>query len=209
MLGVNCCRQFVLLESSLKSNQLLFIVTGLIVFAGLGMVVFDLWDDFVGKSLSELWANGYLMVVGLALFPLVIGAFLLTPVIRSVFPNEVKDGVVAQAKVLKVWDTNMTLNTSPQVGLLLEIPVANGTAIEVKTKVFVSRTDLALLRPGSYAEVRYDPRKPQRFYILKLSFGLPTDSSVVRMEELEQLLERGLISADEYCQKREEVLRRL
>lgn len=115
-----------------------------------------------------------------------------------------------QAKVLKVWDTGVSINDNPQVGLLLEISLVGGIPYQVEAKTVVSRLNASLVQPGITAEVMVDPQKPQRMQILALDIDQqPNEDAVTRMEELNALRDKNLITESEYQRKREEILKHL
>jgi hypothetical protein len=81
-------------------------------------------------------------------------------------PDEklLQDGVPAQATIIKIWDTGITLNDNPQVGMLLEVQ-PNGPGQEpfrVEMKSIISRHALAQIQPGRVVPVRYDPQNPSK-----------------------------------------------
>jgi hypothetical protein len=77
-------------------------------------------------------------------------------------PNEklLKEGVAANATILKIWDTGVTLNDNPQVGMLLEIQPIGREPFRVEMKSIISRIALAQIQPGRVVPVRYDPANP-------------------------------------------------
>lgn len=199
----------------MKFSRPIFIASILIALASLGYVAYQMfWGpdriDLIGKSLPELLDNGGLL--GLIVIPVVllIGILVMRPFLRIMFPDEIKGGVTAPAKVLKVWDTGVSINNNPQVGLLLEITPTDGVSFQAESKTVVSRLQAALVQPGATAEVRYDPQKPQRLQVLNLTLPSPGASNTeTRLEELTRLRERGLITAEEYIQKRDQILKDL
>ena len=73
-------------------------------------------------------------------------------------------GVNAQAQILAVQDTGMTVNDNPRVKLTLAVSPADGSqAFQVSTKKTVSR--VAIPRPGDVLMVRYDPEDHENFSI--------------------------------------------
>ena len=194
--------------------QKIFILSILMMLAGVGAIFY--WS-FLGpghivvtaRSLPELVENGELEPILLFLFVLLISCLAPLPFLRFVFPREVKDGIEAQAKVLDVWDTRVTVNDNPQIGLLLEISPPDGSPLQVKVKMVVSRLNAAQVQPGITADVRYDPQKPKRMRVLDLHINGSDPGVASRLEELKSLRENGFISAEEYKQKREEILRDL
>lgn len=191
--------------------QKIFILTILLMLAGVGVIAFLMFwgpDHIVltGKSLPELVESEELSTVLIIPFLLLITCLAPLPFLRFVFPREIKGGIEAQAKVLKVWDTRVTINENPQVGLLLEISPPGSSPLEVETKMVVSRLDAALVQPGITADVRYDPQKPKRMRVLNLHIGEPDSGDASRLEGLNSLREKDLITAEEYKQKRKEIL---
>ena len=63
--------------------------------------------------------------------------------------------------------------------------------------------------------MKYDPQKPQRLKILQFGGNVPgahspaRNQSAARLTELSELLAQGLITEDEFNQKRQEILRNL
>jgi hypothetical protein len=86
-------------------------------------------------------------------------------VMKNAFgPNEklLQEGVQAQATILKIWDTGVTLNDNPQVGMLLEVHPAGREPFRVEMKSIISRIALAQIQPGRVVPVRYDPENPSK-----------------------------------------------
>lgn len=74
-------------------------------------------------------------------------------------------GVDAQAVLVAVQDTGMTINDNPRVKLTLQVTAADGTgAFEVTTKKTVSR--VAIPRAGEMFAVRYDPDDHDNFELV-------------------------------------------
>lgn len=67
-----------------------------------------------------------------------------------------KTGVSAQATVLKVWDTGVTVNNNPRIGLLLQVTPPNGMPYKVETKILISRLETANYQPGISVPVKID-----------------------------------------------------
>lgn len=67
-----------------------------------------------------------------------------------------KTGVGATAKVMKVSDTGVTVNNSPQVKLLLEVHPPNGEPYLVETKQLISRLQTSMFQEGSMLPVLID-----------------------------------------------------
>lgn len=71
-------------------------------------------------------------------------------------------GLPAQATILQIWDTGMTMNRNPVVGFLLEVRPASGASWQAKTKLVVSRLAVSRVQPGVIVPVRYDPNDHTR-----------------------------------------------
>jgi hypothetical protein len=68
-----------------------------------------------------------------------------------------KTGKPAKARVLRIWDTGMTLNENPIVGLRLEVHAEGIEPFEAETKALIGRLDIPQIQPGAELSVKYDP----------------------------------------------------
>jgi hypothetical protein len=187
------------------------VVMAFIALAGKGSQVF-------GSDWEEGDATMMLIMVPVVL---VIVFFSLRPFWHLFFPRKLKNPVEAEAKVLKVWDTGVSVNDNPQVGLMLEVrpPLGSpqGVPFEVEAKTLVSRLNAALVQPGVMAKVRYEAADPKLMEVLSFDVqavqaGEPAErqpSSAERLQELADLRARNLVSEEEYTRKREEILKEL
>jgi len=199
----------------MKSMRNILLISGAIALVSIGVVVYMMfWGpdhlELGGKSLSELLKSGALTPIIVIPIVLIISAVTIIPFLRIMFPPDIKNGVTTQAKVLEVWDTGVSINDNPQVGLLLEIAPPNSNPFQVKAKALVSRLNVALVQPGITAEVKYDPLDPKRIKVLTVNIqDVASNDAASRLEQLEELRNKDLISGDEYRQKREEILKLL
>ncbi len=197
----------------MKPMQIVLIVCATALLVSCGYAVYELgWGserlEISGRSLPELLGSDVLVVILGAIVALGVTFLVVRPFARFIFPPQIKDGVEAVARVLKVWDTGTTINDDPEVGLLLEFTSPEGAPLQVEARTVVSRLQVALVQPGIEAEIRYDPHKPRRLRVLTLHVPeIATRSAAARMEELKELRDKDLISAEEYERKREEILR--
>ncbi|MCI0397076.1 MAG: hypothetical protein L0332_03840 [Chloroflexi bacterium] len=76
--------------------------------------------------------------------------------------GKMKDAVLAQATILNMWDTGVTLNDNPQVGMLLEVHPTDRPAYQVQTKAVISRFRLLQYQVGAVVPVKYDPTDPSK-----------------------------------------------
>jgi hypothetical protein len=98
--------------------------------------------------------------------PLVLGV-VFWKVLRPMFRANalLKTGEPAQARVLRLWDTGVTLNDSPQVGLLLEVQRQSAPVYQVETKTFISRLQTSQFQPGALLNVRVDRADPNKIAV--------------------------------------------
>ncbi|MFO7538915.1 MAG: hypothetical protein R6X32_12790 [Chloroflexota bacterium] len=122
-----------------------------------------------------------LLFAGVLVFTmmLVIGFFVLWHrLIRNAYPlpNRVETKrFPAQATIEKVWDTGVTLNHDPQVGLRLAIQPARGPAYRLETKVIISQATAARLRPGTALPVTIRHDDPTDIVLEPVSSNPLTD----------------------------------
>ena len=69
-----------------------------------------------------------------------------------------KTGEQRQAKILEIWDTGVTVNNNPQIGMKVEITRKDGTKYETKIRSVVSRLQVQYFQPGTEIVVRVDPQ---------------------------------------------------
>ena len=118
-----------------------------------------------------------------------------------------EQGQSAEATILKVWDTGWTVNENPQVGLLLDVRPPGEEPFQAEVKSVVSRLAVGQLGPGAVVRLRYDLRGRRRVVLIPDAKIRPAVSGAAeRLAELEGLYERGLVTAEEYAQKRCEIL---
>lgn len=121
-------------------------------------------------SLTGLFAGGsallIVLIIGGIIVSMAFTLFLIVIIrkwVKNAFgPNEklLKEGVSAQATILKIWDTGVTLNDNPQVGMLLEVQAQDREPFRVEMKSIISRIAIAQIQPGRVVPVRYNPQNP-------------------------------------------------
>ncbi len=73
-----------------------------------------------------------------------------------------KTGQRAEALILQISDTGMSVNDDPVVGFLLEVRPAGRSAYRARTKLRISRLDVPRIQPGTIVAVRIDPLNDER-----------------------------------------------
>ncbi len=72
-------------------------------------------------------------------------------------------GVAAPAEILRLWDTGITVNHDPVVGLEVEVRPADRPPYRARIeKTLISRLDVPRFQPGKEIPVRFDPKEPGR-----------------------------------------------
>ena len=151
----------------MRTARYFFLLGVGIALVAMAVVVYEmLWGPdalrLEDKSLQQLLDGGELLALAIIPFFLIITGLAMLPFLRILFPGEIRNGVTAPARVLKVRDTGVSINDNPQVGLLLEVTPATEAAFQAESKLVVSRLNAALVQPGVAAEVKYDPRNHAR-----------------------------------------------
>jgi len=191
----------------MKNIRLIFLASAGIAVISIGVVLFAAvqeadWSQLRETSIPEMLETGEFIVIPIMIITLGVVLSTLWHFYRLISPPEIKNGVTAPAKILKVWDTGTTINDNPQIGMLLDITPSMSPSFQGEAKTIVSRLNAALVQPGITATVIYDPQKPKSIQIKEVQVKNPAESSAVaRMEELEQLRDRHLISDLEYQEK--------
>ena len=120
-------------------------------------------------------------------------------------------GQDAEAVILEVHDTGFATKRYTELELLLEVRPENDNAFRVRTRKMISQSHMSLFQPGARLKVKYDPAHPEQ--IALVSSPVPASAeqknSGQRLEELNTLRGKGLISEEEYKKKRQEILNNL
>jgi hypothetical protein len=74
-------------------------------------------------------------------------------------------GVPADATIVQIWDTGVTVNNDPVVGFLLDVHPDSQAAFQAKTKALVSRLAVPRVQPGAKLKVFFDPKDTTRVAI--------------------------------------------
>jgi len=122
--------------------------------------------------MSDLIAGSSALIIALTvggicvsiIFTLVLIVVIRKFVSKTFGPDQklLQEGLPAQATIIKIWDTGITLNDNPQVGMLLEVQPSSGEPFRVELKSIISRLALAQVQPGRVVPVRYDPQDPSK-----------------------------------------------
>ena len=75
-------------------------------------------------------------------------------------------GRPAQALILQIRDTGVTLNENPQVEFSLEVRPEGASPYQAQTTALVSRLSVQKYQPGAIISVLYDPSDPSRVAVI-------------------------------------------
>jgi hypothetical protein len=73
-------------------------------------------------------------------------------------------GIEAEATILAISDTGVTMNKNPYVKLRLRVEPIGMVTYETEVKAMVSR--VAIPRPGDGVRVKFDPNKPEEVIVV-------------------------------------------
>jgi hypothetical protein len=198
----------------MRDKRIFFMILGLGIILVMGVVSFliikanhsaPVSETAQGTGTESPWFPAIIILIVLT----VTGLSLL-PLLRIMFPPAIKNGVAAKAVVLKVWDTGVTINNSPRVGLLLEVKPEGGEPFQVEARKLISRLNATMVQPGATAEVIYDPANPKHVNVVTIQVepaGPGRVSAEARLLELKHLREQDLITEEEYQAKKAQILK--
>lgn len=99
------------------------------------------------------------MLVGGVLAAAAVGLMVASPLTASLTNRSVLvSGLPAEATVLEINDTGMTINQSPVVRMILEVRPPGGSPFRAETEQWIGRLQVHQIQPGAVVQVRYDPQ---------------------------------------------------
>ena len=115
-------------------------------------------------QLNTLIAISTIAPIAITIVVLMFVFLVLRKVFSGISQNKalLTSGEPAQATVLQLWDTGVSLNDNPQVGLLLEVRPQHRPAYQVQTKSFISRLKVSQVQTGAVVAVKVDPTDPAK-----------------------------------------------
>jgi hypothetical protein len=161
------------------------------------------YDCGAGRSVRQALTSGNLRrVLWLSLWMVTLGGCAVVNRMDGISQAQELQvsGLVAEATVLRIWDTGMTVNENPVVGFLLEVRPPDRAAYQAQTKLLIPRLSVPQIQPGAVVTVRYDPTRPSRVSLdvgalAARSAPLPGPTPPTRAADLEvekQLLAMGV-----------------
>ena len=108
----------------------------------------------IAVIVTKEWFAAVIIVLTIGIIGMVFWRVLFKPMMIN--RRLAKSGVGANAKIMKVSDTGVTVNNAPQIKLLLEVFPPNGEPYLVETKQIISRLQTAMYQEGSMLPVLID-----------------------------------------------------
>lgn len=103
-----------------------------------------------------------------------------------------KTGVPATATITRIWDTGVTINNDPEIGVELQVTPQTGMPFVAQAKKVVSRLEVSYFQPGMTCTVKYDPNDTSKVAIESLgdSSGAASngyDKSAYTPQQIQQI----------------------
>ncbi len=149
-------------------------------------------------DITSLMLSTALPIIVLTIVAIVVVMFVVR---RFTGPDKqlLATGETAQATVVQIWDTGVTINDNPRIGLLLEVQPANRPAYQVKTAQTVSRLQTSMYQPGQTLEVKIDPANPKKIAITAvISGGMPGMAGMAPAAQVAQVQQTLLATEQMY-----------
>jgi hypothetical protein len=102
----------------------------------------------------------------------IIVIFFVVRMTRGLSAGSIKDGVAAQATIVRTWDTGTTINDNPVVGFALNVTPSTEPAFQVEMKQIISRIQIGAFLPGATVQVMYNPNDHKKVKIQSV-LGMP------------------------------------
>jgi hypothetical protein len=123
-----------------------------------GNIFLSVFLDDGPVPLFQLSRTELALIIAIVSFVVMLAA-LVGSVLLSKSANESlrRTGLAAQAKVLAVDDTGITINKNPVARIKLEVYPLSGTPFEAVAEELISRLEVGRISPGVQVTVRYNP----------------------------------------------------
>lgn len=141
-------------------------------------------------------SSAFFVIPFYVIFILVFGYFL-KPLYDAA--QVMKNGLEATATVTRIWDTGVTLNNDPQIGIEMDVQPADGSpSFTSKTKMYISRLQTSAYQVGQVLTIKYDPANHAKVAIVSIGGGVGINSKDAEAmlkkndDETRQILKSGL-----------------
>jgi hypothetical protein len=112
-------------------------------------------DDIIGQAQTTV----IISLVGTFLL-IALSFFFVRRYMNKVTGGTIKGGEMAQATIVRIWDTGTTVNGNPVVGFLLDVQRQAYPTYQAETKSMIPRLMVSQFQPGAVVPVKLDPQNP-------------------------------------------------
>jgi hypothetical protein len=112
-------------------------------------------DDIIGQAQTTV----IISLVGTFLL-IALSFFFVRRYMRKVTGGNIQGGEVAQATIIRMWDTGTTVNDNPVVGFLLEVRRQAYPVYQAETKSMIPRLMVSQFQPGAVVPIKLNPQNP-------------------------------------------------
>ncbi len=165
------------------------------------------------------WLSLLIPLIVVGIFALVIGLFVISAIRTR---KLLQTGEIAQATILSVNTTGVTVNDNPQARFALEVRPANRPPFRAEAKKIVSMFEIMQYQPGTILEVRFDPNKPSEIAIAGIiapartinimqpfmGGNLPVSAVVINPNPA-MAMNQGVVAPDPQSPQVQEILQRI
>ena len=113
-------------------------------------------------QLNNLIALSIAAPVVLSIAITVVVLIMVRKYMRTMTGASLKNGLPAQATILRIWDTGTTINDNPVVGFVLEVRPQHLPAYQAEAKSMIPRLSIPQFQPGATIPVKIDPQNQAR-----------------------------------------------
>lgn len=123
-------------------------------YAGIFIGIAGMIAGATATIIKEPLGGSIMALIFFSIFGLAFGI----PYLRARKRKELlRTGRRAQGKIVEIWDTNVSINNQPQIGLKIEVTPQTGRPFISEVKMIISRLQTAYYQPGMTCTVRYNP----------------------------------------------------
>lgn len=155
-------------------------ILGGVVGGGIGVASAFLAGDMI----SGIIVSCVLVFVFFIMWRMIIGPMISTSYI-------LKNGKDAEGTILETWDTGVTVNNSPQIGMLVEVRQPGRPPYQTKTKAIASRLQVQYYQPGMILGLKVHPTKPEKITVTSIGgndMGYSGAGSAMSKEEAQRIV---------------------
>lgn len=114
------------------------------------------WDVILPALIRNLVIVGVGTVLFVTVFMFLIRKFLGRDL------ETLRNGIPGHGKILKVWQTGISLNDQPQIGMDLEVHPPSGAPYQAQTKMIVPLIKIPQVQPGAVLPVKISRTDPDK-----------------------------------------------